>query len=157
MTEKTKLRGWKSLPDGTRVEMTEAEVAAAIEAVEQNKQRVAETYPDTYSALRAFIDADQRMHQLGWRHHFAVLEESDEVAVIEIGSTGLFKCVWRNGLFHGDDFVRRAGADIYWKRIAELTPQEVERMAETSASNAAAAEAHMRAMANLASLSGTTG
>lgn len=150
MTEKTKLRGWKSLEDGTRVEMTEAEAESVLALVEQSKQRIAEAYPDTVTALRGFIDADQRMRDLGWQQHCFGLEDGAKFCLVEVGSTGLFEAVYRNGRFHYDGGVRRGGSGVYWKLRSDLTPQEAERMAETSANNAAAAEAHMRAMANLA-------
>ena len=141
-------RGWKTMLDGSRIPMSEDEAANLWRIVEQNRAEQAAAYPTTHSALRAYIDADERMHDLGWRSTIFDLEDGDEVAVAERGSTGIFRAVWVKPYLHYQDCVSSAGKHFV-KRIADLTPDEVETMDRCEADHKEFMEAQTKTMQSL--------
>jgi len=120
-------RGWKTMLDGSRVPLSETECSDLIRWVENKRAEQAAAYPTTHAALRAYIDADERMRDLGWRSTIFDLEDGDEVAVAERGSTGIFRAVWVKPYLHYQDCVSNMGKHFV-KRVDDLTEDEAETM-----------------------------
>ena len=143
-------RGWKTMIDGSRIPMSEDEASNLWNIVEQKRAEQAAAYPTTHSALRAYIDADERMRDLGWRSTIFDLEDGDEVAVAERGSTGIFRAVWVKPYLHYQDCVSNMGKHFV-KRIADLTPDEVETMDRCEADHLEYMQAQTKKMQTLQS------
>ena len=141
-------RGWKTMLDGSRVPLSETECSDLIRWVENKRAEQAAAYPTTHAALRAYIDADERMRALGWCSMIFGLEDGDEVAVAERGSTGIFRAVWVRPYLHYQDCVSSAGKHFV-KRIADLTPDEVETMDRCEADHKEFMEAQTKTMQSL--------
>lgn len=127
--------GWKTGIDGSRTPITEGECADLIAMVEESERKRAAAFPKTLDALRAFLDADQRMKDLGWRKSIFGLEDGAELALAEIGSTGVFRAVWCKSYLHYQGCVASMGKSFI-KPIADLTPDERAKMEECEANHA---------------------
>ncbi len=143
-------RGWKTMLDGSRIPMSEDEASNLWNIVEQKQAEQAAAYPTTHSALRAYIDADERMRDLGWRSTIFDLEDGDEVAVAERGSTGIFRAVWVKPYLHYHDCVSNMGKHFV-KRVADLTEDEAETMARCEADHLEYMRAQTKTMQTLQS------
>lgn len=141
--------GWKTLLDGSRVPMTTAEAEGIQAMMRAAKEKQAKAYPETLDALRAFLDAEQRLTDLGWKKYVFGLEDGAAVAVIERGSTGIFKGVWIKPYFHFCDCVSLKER-VLWKRIEDLTDDERQRMNSCSADHAVWMEAQTAIFARMA-------
>jgi len=119
--------GAKTMADGTRVPITSDEAADLWRMVEDAQAARAKAYPATQDALRAFIDADARMSDLGWRTSIFDLVDGEALAVAEKGSTGIFSAIWRKPYLHYHDCVAHMGKH-YIKRASDLTADEREKM-----------------------------
>ena len=138
-------RGWKTMLDGSSIPMSEDEAANLWRIVEQKRAEQAAAYPTTHSALRAYIDADERMRDLGWVSTIFNLDDGAELAVAERGSTGIFRAVWVKPYLHYHDCVASMGKNFI-KRIADLTPDEAETMARCEADHLEFMEAQTKTM-----------
>ena len=141
-------RGWKTMLDGSRIPMSEDEASNLWNIVEQKQAEQAAAYPTTHSALRAYIDADERMRDLGWRSTIFDLEDGDEVAVAERGSTGIFRAVWVKPYLHYQDCVSNMGKHFV-KRVDDLTEDEAETMARCEADHLEYMQAQTKTMQTL--------
>lgn len=121
------VHGWKTHLDGTREQLTEDDAANLWAAVKQSRDKQAELMPTTYDALRAFIDADERLSDLKWRKYIFDLADGEGVALIERGSTGVFRAVWQKPYLYYQGCVGKMG-DGWIKRLAGLTDDERTRM-----------------------------
>jgi len=121
--------GWKTNTDGTRTPLLENERDAFVKMIADADQRRAAAYPTTNDALRAFNDADQRLTDLGWRKSTFGFENGAELALVEKGSTGVFRAVWHKPYLHYQGCVAESGKH-YIKRITDLTPDELAKMNE---------------------------
>ena len=148
MSDPKFVSGWKTLADGTREPMAADEADALMRYVEEKRAQQAQAYPATYDALRAYIDAEERMRALGWRTHIFDLQDGDEVAVAERGSTGIFHGFWQKPYIHFHDCVGAMGKHFI-KRVSDLSPDEVETMKRCSADHAEYMENHVERMARL--------
>lgn len=127
--------GWKTMMDGTRVQITESEAAELWAAIERTEAQQAADYPTTYSALCAHIDADERLQKLGWKKHIFNLTDGEELALIEWGSTGIFRATWKKPCLLYHDCVAQMGK-VFIKRVSDLTDDERDRMEKCSADHA---------------------
>lgn len=137
--------GWKTMLDGSRVPLSETEISDLSRWVENKRAEQAAAYPTTHSALRAYIDADARMRDLGWVSTIFDLDDGAELAVAERGSTGIFRAVWVKPYLHYHDCVASMGKNFI-KRIADLTPDEAETMARCEADHLKFMEAQTKTM-----------
>lgn len=81
--------GHKTLHDGTRVPLTEAEAKQLWEDMERSRAERAARLPDERSALLAMFDAYDRLKELGWREAIYCPKDGSTFQVIEAGSTGV--------------------------------------------------------------------
>lgn len=72
--------------------LTRAEADALWETAEKAKADRAERMPDEQAAIRAMMDAHQRLNELGWRNGVHIPRDGTKVRVIDLGSTGIFDC-----------------------------------------------------------------
>lgn len=119
--------GWKTMLDGTRVPLTEQEAGGLWRRIQDDDERRAAAYPTTHDALKAHLDADQRMRDLGWSKTIIGLAEDEEIAVAEWGSTGIFRGFWRKPYLYYADCVASSGKRFI-KRIVDLSDDEREQM-----------------------------
>jgi len=124
---KTFIGGWKTLNDGSRVPVSESEAAEFWELAERIDADRAAAFPTTVDALRGVISAKERLKALGWKQTIFGLENDAEVALAELGSTGIFRAVWQKPYLHYCDCVAEMGRH-YIKPIADLTPDELATM-----------------------------
>ena len=121
-----KYHGHKTLIDGTHVPLTEDEVDAIWRAVDAAKAKRAQEMPTAQDALRALIEAQQRLQELGWRLGGGLrVKRGDECAVAETGSTG----IWRGHLDADGKYVQycdcvSAPRKCWLKPLADLSDEE---------------------------------
>ncbi len=140
--------GWKTLSDGSRVAVSEAEASDLWAYIEGEGARLAAAYPTTVDALRAFCDADQRLKSLGWKSYTFGVEDGAEVAVVERGSTGIFHGFWQKPYFHYADCVSSVG-EVFWKLVSDLTEDEAAKMTECSKSHGEFMESQLAMLSRL--------
>lgn len=119
--------GWKTLLDGTREPITEAEADCLWRAVEEADKRRAEIFPTTVDALRGFIDAEQRMKSLGWKSHSFGVQDGAELAVCQKGSTGIWRAFYQKPYVHYSGCVGQL-TELFWKEVGDLTQDELAHM-----------------------------
>lgn len=151
MSDNGFIGGWKTMLDGTRVPITSEEADELWRLIEAGRARQAAAYPTTHDTLRAFIDADERMADLGWRRTILDLQNDEEVAVAERGSTGIFRAVWQKPYLHYQGCVSSLGKH-FMKRIADLSEDEFKRMEQCEADHAEFMKHHMNSLAQLSDL-----
>ena len=127
--------GWVTNLDGSRTPLTAEDADAIMAGVREDERLRAEAYPTTVDALRTFLDADQRMCDLGWKKFIYKLEAGVELALCEQGSTGIFRAFWNKPYLHYQGCVASMGKH-YIKPIADLTPVERVKMDECESSHA---------------------
>lgn len=143
--------GWVTNLDGSRTPLTADDADALMAGVRESERLRAEAYPSTIDALRAFLDADQRMSDLGWRKSMFRLEDGTELALCEQGSTGIFRAFWNKPYLHYQDCVASMGKH-YIKPISDLTPDERAKMDECADSHAEFMVHHTKQMQALSAL-----
>lgn len=148
MNDPAFINGWKTALDGTRTQLTKDEGAELWRMVEDSRARQAAAYPTTHDALRAYIDADERMRDLGWVRTIFNLADGAEVAIAERGSTGIFRGFWSKPYLHYCDCVSHMGKH-FLKRIGDLTPDELATMERCEADHKVMMEAETKAMQRL--------
>lgn len=118
--------GHKTLIDGTHVPLTEDEADAIWKAVNAAKAKRAQDMPTAQHALRALIEAQQRMQELGWWQGGGLrVKRGDECAVAETGSTG----IWRGHLDADGKYVQYCDCvsdprKCWLKPLADLSDEE---------------------------------
>jgi hypothetical protein len=126
VSDEPKYHGHKTLIDGTHVPLTEDEAKALWDAAMAHKAKRAETMPTVQEALSAFLEAKQRMQELGWWQGGGLkLSPGDECAVAEFGSTG----IWTGWIDADGKYVHYCDCvtsrqKSWLKPLADLTPDE---------------------------------
>ncbi len=121
-----KYHGHKTLIDGTHVPLTEDEADAIWKAVDAAKVKRDQEMPTAQDALRALIEAQQRLQELGWRLGGGLrVKRGDECAVAETGSTG----IWRGHLDADGKYVQYCDCvsdprKCWLKPLADLSDEE---------------------------------
>lgn len=135
--------GHKTFADGHHEPLTKEEAETLWLAVEAARTKRAEAMPTGQNALRAMIDAQERLHELGWWKGGGLrVRRGDECAVAETGSTGM----WRGRVdaegeyVHFGDCVRKP-RDCWLKPLADLTDDERAWMEECDRNEAEASQA----------------
>lgn len=76
--------------DWTGKSLTELKAMA-----EQASRRRAELMPEQSDALAVLFEAHQRLRELGWREAMYCPKDGSAFLVVEAGSTGVHRCVYR--------------------------------------------------------------
>lgn len=119
--------GHKTMADGTRVPLYKDEADELMARIaEADEQRVA-SMPTTRDALRATLDAVQRLKELGWREAIYCPKSGNPFAVCQVGSTGIwtghYRGDWPDGYVMYADCASRPDG-MFWKPLDRLTPDE---------------------------------
>lgn len=126
----SEIHGSATLADGTRVALTPEDAKAIWQHAEKSQAKRAEMMPTAEDALRALIQAEQRLRELGWwRGGGLCVRRGDDCAVAEQGSTGIWKG-WldADGKFvHFGDCVANP-QKTFLKPLADLTEAERQHM-----------------------------
>lgn len=151
--EKLDMRGHMTMLDGSHVALSQEEITSLLDMVEITREQQAIAFPTTHDALRGFIDVEERMRELGWKKSIFNLEDGDELAVCEYGSTGIFNAFWYEPYLHYCDCVSSMGK-VFIKRVADLTLIEGEQMKKCSDDHAVFMEAQTLSMQRLHAIMG---
>lgn len=87
-------RGHKKLADGTRVNLTEEEAKDIWEGITAMDAERAEAMPTTQDALEVMHTGRTRLRDLGWKGAEYCPKDGTTFAVIQYGSTGIFKAFY---------------------------------------------------------------
>lgn len=152
MTDRKFIAGHATTYDGERVALTEADANAIWEACELADQKRREVMPDSMAALRVLQDARTRLRDEGWRGAQYCPKDGSEFAVIQYGSTGIFRAfyngLWPSGqLFVQGEFGHPSGH--LWKPLLDLTEAERAQLDECEDAERRVSDAHTRSMAAL--------
>ncbi len=132
--------GHMTMTDGSHVPLSKEDAAALWKSAEDAKEARAVAMPTAEDALRALIDAEERMRELGWWKGGGLrVRRGDECAVAETGSTGM----WRGHVDAEGKYVHYADSvtsprTAWLKPLADLTPAELEHMQSCDRNEAAA-------------------
>ena len=95
--------------------------------IELAETRRAEKMPDTVTALKAICEAKHRMRSLGWKEGQYCPKKGEPFAVIEFGSSGIFRAFysgdWPDGRIYADDYLVHPHGCM-WKPLEDLTDDE---------------------------------
>ncbi len=144
--------GHKTMIDGSHEPLTQTEAEALWEHVRQRKAQREVAMPTAESALSQFIEAKQRLQELGWWQGGGLrVKRGDECAVAEFGSSGIF----RGWIDDEGKYVHYADCasdprKCWLKPLADLTEDERKHMEECEAREKIAHEAEMNRHANMA-------
>ena len=98
------IRGWATLKDGCRVELSKEECEQMWKSADDAKNRRAELMPTEQDAINLISDAVQRLKELGWREAIYCPKDGTMFDAIEAGSTGIHDCAyhgeWPNGTWN---------------------------------------------------------
>lgn len=126
MSGANKYFGHRTLVDGTHVPLTENEAGAIMQYVEDARIKREDNMPTAQDALRAMIEAKQRLQELGWWQGGGLrVKRGDECAVAETGSTGM----WRGRLASDGKYVHYGDCvsdprKCWLKPLSDLTDDE---------------------------------
>lgn len=132
MSEK-QYSGSMSTIDGERIQLSPDEAKAIWDACEKASEERKVSMPDTGKALAALSNANQRLQELGWSQGIYCPKNGSTFALIEYGSTGIFRGhyegKWPNG------WVQYCGCSgrpegMRWKALDKLTEAERKHLAE---------------------------
>lgn len=140
--------GHKTLLDGSHVPLTEEEAESIWSAVEEARAKRAEQMPTAVEALRALIDAEDRLRELGWSRGGGLrVRKGDECAVAEQGSTGMWKGrLDTDGRYvHFGDCVS-APRKTFLKPLSDLSEEERRHMEQCDRREAEAYAAMLQRM-----------
>lgn len=118
--------GHRTMPDGSHEPLSKDEAEALWRAVEARNADRAEAMPTAQDALRAIINAKQRLNDLGWREGGGLsVRRGDECAVAQSGSTG----IWHGHLDAQGEYVHFCDCvakprDAWLKPLSDLSPEE---------------------------------
>ena len=139
--------GWVSTLDGRRIRITEAEATAILKQCEEADALRRAAMPDSMAALRTLHDALTRLKDEGWREGIYCPKDGSEFALIEFGSTGLFRGwysgEWPKGYLHLNDCISRPEGTL-WKPIDKLTAAEAAQLARCDEAERQMMDAQMR-------------
>jgi len=137
--------GHKTMIDGSHEPLTKDEADSLWKYVEERKAQRAASMPTAEAALSQFIEAKQRLQELGWWQGGGLrVKRGDECAVAEFGSSGIFRgWVDEEGKYvHYADCVSDP-RKCWLKPLADLTDDERKHMDECEALDKIAHEAEM--------------
>ncbi len=118
--------GHKTMIDGSHVTLTEDEAAVLRKAIDDDNAARAVAMPAAKDALRALIDAEQRLNELGWRKGGGLrVRRGDDCAVAQTGSSG----IWRGRVDADGDYVHFGDCvakprDAWLKPLGDLSGEE---------------------------------
>lgn len=136
--------------DGVANTSEEAEVIW--QAVEAATVKRAERLPTAESALRALLDAQERLRELGWSLGGGLrVRRGDDCAVAQTGSTGIWRgWVDAEGSYvHFGDYCVSPRDAWLIKPLSDLTPDELAHMQKCDAEGAAAYSAMIEGLARM--------
>jgi hypothetical protein len=145
----TETYGHMTLIDGSHVPLANEEAEALWKVAEQSKANRADAMPTAQDALRALIQAEERLRELGWwRGGGLRVRRGDKCAVAAQGSTG----IWSGRLDADGTFVDYVDAvskrdKVFLKPLDQLSDDERQHMEECDRQEAAAFTAMMGRMA----------
>ena len=126
MSNPDEIVGHKTFSDGhggfRHEPLTRAEADALWENVQAAKAKRAADMPDVPAAIRAFTDAYRRLEELGWGGASYCPKDGSEFEVIEPGSSGIHRCVYRGEWPDGHWWILHDGdmspsRPVLWRRI----------------------------------------
>lgn len=135
-----KYHGHKTLIDGSHVPLAEDEANSIWQHIEDAKAKRAQDMPTAQHALRAMIEAQQRMQELGWWKGGGLrVKRGDECAVAETGSSGM----WRGRVDADGKYVQYCDCvsdprKCWLKPLADLSDDERAHIDECDKQEAAA-------------------
>jgi hypothetical protein len=125
--------GHMTMSDGSHKALTADEAEALWRAIERDAEDRARLMPTSDDAMRAILDAQQRMKALGWRKGLGIVgvKRGDECAVREDGSTG----IWSGWVDQDGKYVNYCDCvsdprKVWLKPLTDLTDDERAKMAE---------------------------
>ncbi len=89
--------------------LTAIEAKAIFDQIEAADERRKKDMPDERSAINAFFDAWQRLKDFGWERAIDCPKDGREFEVIEAGSTGIHRCIYRGDWPDGDWWIMDDG------------------------------------------------
>ena len=149
MAEDRGYYGHKTMADGSHVPLTKDEADALLDDLAAAQSKRAADIPSVRDALSALIAAEERLRELGWwRGGGLRVRRGDECAVIQQGSTGM----WRGHYEADGQYVLFADSvcgprECWMKPLGELTADERAWMEECDKHEAEAQEVLLRRLA----------
>lgn len=136
--------GHVTMNNGTHKVLTDDEAKAIWQSAERAAEDRAKLMPTSDDAMRAILDAQQRMGALGWRKGLGLtgVKRGDVCAIREDGSTGIWSgWIDQEGKYaHYCDGVSEL-RKVWIKPTADLTDDEFIKMQECDEAEAEFAEA----------------
>ncbi len=119
--------GRRTMPDGSRIPLTQQEAKDIHAAVKNMVAERAEKLPTAVSALQAISEGVERLRELGWSSIGP--RDGEEKAMIQFSSTGMWEASRHGDYIHSEDCVYgpRDGT-LMFKPLDKLTPDERERI-----------------------------
>lgn len=90
----TEYHGHMTMTDGAHIPLSKADAECLWRACEDAERRAAEEMPDEEAALRVMARAHGRLLKLGWRDAIYCPKDGTEFEAIEVGSTGIHRCIY---------------------------------------------------------------
>jgi len=120
--------GWRTMPDGSRIALTEQEAKDIHTALVEMKTARAQKLPTAVDALNAISEAIARLRELGWNQISP--RDGEEKAMLQFSSTGMWHAFRHGEYIHCEDYVYGPGdKNLMFKPIDQLTDDERERIA----------------------------
>jgi hypothetical protein len=99
--------------------------------IDAGKKRRAELIPDDFSALCSLMDVYLRLKEFGWNDAIYCPKDGSVFEVIEVGSTGIHKCVYHGEWPKGGWWVMDSGdlfpsRPILYRAIQSTKPSETD-------------------------------
>lgn len=122
----TDIVGHKTFDDGhggfRHEPLTRAEADAILARVDELKAKRAADMPDVPAAIRALTDAYRRLEELGWGNATYCPKDGSEFEVIEPGSSGIHRCIYRGEWPDGKWWILHDGdmspsRPVLWRRV----------------------------------------
>ncbi|MEM6381121.1 MAG: hypothetical protein AAF739_00470 [Pseudomonadota bacterium] len=122
-----KFGGFATTHDGKHVTLSQDEARALLDSAEKQKQQRASDIPTSHNALAIISNAMIRLRELGWRDACYCPKDGSEFAVLELGSTGIFRSFYMgespDGRLYLDDFFVHPDGCLF-KPLDRLTDDE---------------------------------
>lgn len=125
--QKGEIEGWATQEDGTRIKLSKDECRQMLVEIEAEDKRRKLNIPDEATALRVMMDAFTRLRDMGWREAIYCPKDGSVFEVIEVGSTGIFKCHYEGEWPKGSWWIHDCG-DLWpsrptlWRPIKVMEP-----------------------------------
>ena len=126
-----KYYGHMTMTDGSHVLLSENEAKNMMEQIRESEAKSAADMPTSDDALKIFSRALQRLRRLGWYDGSGCPKDGTPFAVIEFGSTGIFRGnytgEWPYAFANLGDASRHPHG-FMWKHLDKLTDDERSKM-----------------------------